>query len=63
MKVEMGGLLLLATVVFFTLKIAGVINWSWWLVFLPLLVGAGLWLIGVIVVVIVAIAAYIFSRF
>lgn len=35
----------LLTIVFITLKLAGVITWSWWLVFLPMIISFGLWLI------------------
>jgi hypothetical protein len=30
------------TVIFIVLKLVGVINWSWWWVFSPLLIGLGL---------------------
>ena len=35
----------LLTIVFITLKLTGVITWSWWLVFLPMIISFGLWLI------------------
>lgn len=42
MKIEFGGGFTLLTVVFACLKLAGVIDWSWWIVFLPILVPIGL---------------------
>jgi len=36
------------TIVFVVLKLTEVIDWSWWLVFLPVLIGAGFSLIFVI---------------
>lgn len=50
MKVEFGGGFTLLTVIFACLKLAGVIDWSWWIVFLPILVLVGLVAIVLIVV-------------
>lgn len=50
MKVEFGGGFTLLTVIFACLKLAGVIDWSWWIVFLPILVPVGLAAIVLIVV-------------
>lgn len=50
MKVEFGGGFTLLTVIFACLKLAGVIDWSWWIVFLPILVPVGLVAIVLIVV-------------
>lgn len=47
-------------IVFIVLKLCGVIDWSWWLVTLPIYGGFILWLIFVIVF---AIIAYITSRY
>ena len=41
-------------VVFIALKIAKVINWSWWLVFLPLWIQIGLVIIMMIVIYIIS---------
>ena len=41
-------------VVFIALKIAKVINWSWWLVFLPLWIQIGLVIIMMIVISIIS---------
>lgn len=41
-------------VVFIALKIAKVINWSWWLVFLPLWIQIGLVIIIMIVIYIIS---------
>lgn len=38
-------LLTILTVVFAGLKLGGVIDWSWWLVLMPTLIGVGLWLL------------------
>ena len=50
MKVEFGSGFILLTVIFACLKLAGVIDWSWWIVFLPILVPVGLVAIVLIVV-------------
>ena len=50
MKVEFGGGFTLLTVIFACLKLAGVIDWSWWIVFLPILVSVGFAAIVLIVV-------------
>ncbi|QEP53252.1 hypothetical protein BS46_gp70 [Acinetobacter phage BS46] len=42
----------LLTIVFITLKLTGVITWSWWLVFLPMIISFGLWLIIMLCVLI-----------
>ncbi|MCY7731790.1 hypothetical protein MHY86_08765 [Aerococcus urinaeequi] len=46
------------TVVFVVLKLIGVINWSWWLVFLPTLIHIGLTLVGLLIVALIALAVY-----
>ena len=43
----------LLTVVFITLKLCGVITWSWWWVLSPLWISAGLGLVVWIVLIIV----------
>ena len=42
MQVGIFGLL---TIIFVLLKVFEVITWSWWIVFLPLFVGVGLYLL------------------
>lgn len=42
----------LLTIVFITLKLTGVIAWSWWLVFLPMIISFSLWLIIILCVLI-----------
>lgn len=42
------GILEVATIVFVVLKLLGVIAWSWWLVFSPLLLAVGMYLIFMI---------------
>ena len=39
------GILEILTIVFVVLKLVGVITWSWWLVFLPAIVAAGIYLL------------------
>ena len=46
------GLSTVLTIVFVVLKLVGTINWSWWWVFSPLLIDAGLIIIGLIILVI-----------
>lgn len=45
----------LLTIVFITLKLLGVIDWSWWLVFIPVYVSIGLFIFWVIVAIIIAV--------
>lgn len=35
----------LFTVIFFVVKVLGYINWSWWLVFTPMLIALGLFIL------------------
>ena len=37
------GLPSVLTIIFIVLKLVGVIDWSWWWVFSPALIGTGLW--------------------
>ena len=48
------GLFGILTVIFVICKLAGVIDWSWWLVFLPLYGGFGLLLAFVALMIILA---------
>lgn len=41
------------TVLFIGLKLAEVIEWSWWLVLLPAFIGALLWLIFVVFLILI----------
>jgi len=45
MKINLTILAVILQVVFLTLKLTGVIAWSWWVVFIPLLALAGIWII------------------
>ena len=49
------GFLGLLQVVFIALKVAKVIDWSWWLVFIPAWIDIGIFLIIVIIAIIVTI--------
>lgn len=44
------------TVLFIGLKLAGVIEWSWWLVLLPTFIGALLWVVAVILAIAIEVA-------
>ena len=44
-------LLLIAQVVLLTLKLANVINWSWWIVLIPTYIYGALMILGIIIVV------------
>lgn len=39
------GILEILTIIFVVLKLVGVITWSWWLVFLPLIIAVGIYAI------------------
>ena len=41
-SIGLGGTAWLLTTIFFILKLTGVIDWAWWLVFLPVIVTVGL---------------------
>lgn len=47
---------LILTMVFLVFKLAGVIDWAWILIFLPLIIGVGL---KVLIIVIVTIAVFL----
>ena len=49
------GLSSILTIIFVIAKLFGVINWSWWLVFLPSIISVGLWLLLIVVVMIILI--------
>lgn len=49
------GILSILLIIFIVLKVTGVINWGWGLVLLPLWIGLGLFGIGFILTIIVAI--------
>lgn len=40
------GIVPLLTIVFMTLKLCNVIDWSWWLVFSPVIIAAALFIVG-----------------
>ena len=50
-----GWLAVLLTVVFVVLKLVGTIAWSWWLVFLPLIIYVALDILALIVLIVLAI--------
>lgn len=60
-EINFGGIGTLLTIVFVILKLTGVIAWSWWLVFLPMIISWGLFLLVLLVVGIIAILAIFFG--
>lgn len=58
-----GSMLFVLGVIFIILKVAGVINWSWWLVCAPLLIQPAIMLtiliVGVVTLLVFAIVGYI----
>ena len=52
-----GGLSILGVVeiVFIILKLLGIINWSWWIVLIPLWIDLGVTLLAILIIIIVAI--------
>ena len=50
-----GWLAVLLTVVFVVLKLVGTIAWSWWLVFLPLIIYVALDILAIIVLIVLTI--------
>lgn len=58
MKVSLAFIAVVLTAVFVTLKLTAVITWSWWIVFLPLLIWAGiLALLGIGILLLILMAA------
>lgn len=49
-EINCGGFATLLTIVFVVLKLTGVIAWSWWLVFLPMIISWGLVLLAFVIV-------------
>ena len=49
-QINCGGFGTLLTIVFVILKLTGVIAWSWWLVFLPMIISLGLVLLALLIV-------------
>lgn len=47
-------LAIILTALFVAAKLVGIVAWSWWLVFLPAIVYAGIWLLFFIIAFIVA---------
>lgn len=48
-------LAIILTALFAAAKLVGLIAWSWWLVFLPAIILAGIWVLCFVVVLVVAI--------
>ena len=59
-SLDFNGLAAFLTVLFAILKLTGVITWSWWIVFLPLIAVYGL---GVVILVIAALWFLIYLTF
>ena len=60
MSLDFNGLAAFLTALFAILKVLGVISWSWWIVFLPLIAVYGL---GAIILVIAAVWFLIYLTF
>lgn len=60
MSLDFNGLATFLTALFAVLKIMGIVSWSWWIVFLPLILVYGL---GAIVLLIAAIWFLIYLTF
>lgn len=58
-----GWLAVLLTVVFVVLKLVGTIAWSWWLVFLPLIIYVALDILATIVLIVLTIILYKLDRY
>lgn len=52
---NIGGILSILLIIFIILKVTGVINWGWGIVLLPLWIELGIFGVGVILTIIVAI--------
>ena len=48
-------LAIILTALFVAAKLVGLITWSWWLVFLPAIILAGIWVLFFVVALVVAI--------
>jgi len=60
MEIEIGGGFLgVLTIVFVIAKLWGVINWSWWLVFLPVLIPLGIVLLIFLLILITLVVVVI----
>jgi len=60
MKIEIGGgFLAILTIIFVIAKLWGVVDWSWWLVFLPIFISLGIFILIISVILILAIVAVI----
>ena len=53
-----GGFTSLLTILFITLKLCNVIDWSWWWILSPLWIGIGLWFFILLIVLITLLAAW-----
>lgn len=51
-KINLSGFPTILFVVFFILKLTGVIDWSWWWVTAPLWISAGLGVLGLLLLVV-----------
>ena len=50
------GLLDILLIIFIVLKLVGVITWSWWIVLIPLWIELGIFIIGLIIIVIMVLS-------
>lgn len=48
----------LLTIVFITLKLCGVIDWSWWWVFMPVIFSAAFWIVVAAIMLVVIVKTH-----
>ncbi len=64
MKIEIGGgFLATLTIIFVIAKILGYIHWSWWVVFLPILIGVSIPIFIILIIFVVIIIVSIVDEF
>ena len=59
---DFGGIGLIIFIVFLILKLTGVIDWKWILVFLPIIIPVGVVILALVIVGILYLIAYISER-
>ena len=51
-SIDLGSIAIILTIVFAVLKLAGIVTWSWWIVFLPILAVVALSVVVLILILI-----------
>ena len=57
------GLATILTVIFVVAKLIGLVTWSWWICFLPIIISFGLVIVLLIVIVIITAIAAIIDKY